>query len=785
MTDVVGAPREVEKDGQVLKHTTATESRKRKRRIMRPAPESEESDPVEERMRTIVDRHTGEPEAEGADSEPDEVPEVEFVSESGESMPPPMEPRPELRSEMTVEEPELVTESQPPRTFEDLMGFDLGDRYHVHVVRKEPKAYGGTRCDGEQKPIRRKMKSEQFARTYGGLKYELTLYGPPKRGPQFDPMSGGPITRALTKPITVTMPGSPPNLQMAIGYNEDEDEEDMTQGAAAAGYTRTRPGIANNADARIHETDLEHERHMEERREQRRQQSEARQQREEQERRRTEVTSADAMARMHETSMESQRDIYKHMSSQQSSILQQMAQGRPGAGAEEQRYLHEALERVQTTNQDYINKLNDSHRAQIERTQTQHQAELARLDTQQRAELVRLQDQVVAERGRSEQIVRDAERAFNDRARESEKRSDRDVSEARREATDRLDNARRDFDQRLADINQRHTERHQDLKDAQERELKARDAKWEMQLTSERSSFDSRMAVKDHELQLAREEIARLRVENDKPIHERVREITETAEALGMRKADGSDAEPDTWQTMLFRMGGDIVQQLPQIISSAGESVARLRQGGTPAQQAAYVRQQQANMGAAAASHPAAAAAMSQQGPLPFALEGEDDFQPLASAPLAYPPQATYQPAEPAVQQPAQPMYQATPSAPPPAAAAPVTQAPSQPPQAAPQPQLEVAPQAAPDPAMDTYILQYREPFEQAMASGAKPDELAAHLSKSFPAPMMSEVIKMVSPQIIRTVLQRNNFGDSPLCRRTGQSYLRNVQAELQKILRG
>jgi hypothetical protein len=59
------------------------------------------------------------------------------------------------------------------------------------------------------------------------------------------------------------------------------------------------------------------------------------------------------------------------------------------------------------------------------------------------------------------------------------------------------------------------------------------------------------------------------------------------------------------------------------------------------------------------------------------------------------------------------------------------------------------------------------------------------HLSKTFPAPMMSEVIKMVSPQIIRTVLQRNNFGDSPLCRRTGQSYLRDVQAELQKILRG
>ena len=638
----------------------------------------------------------------------------------------------------------------------------------------------------EQKPIRRKMKPEQFARTYGGLKYELTLYGPPKRGPQVDPMSGEPITRALTKPITVTMPGSPPNLQMAIGYNENEDD-DMTEGAAA-GYTRTRPGVANNADARIHETDLEHQRHMEERRERQRQAAEARQQRDEQERRRTEVTSADAMARMHETSMESQRDIYKHMSSQQNSMLQQMAQGRPGAGAEEQRYLHEALERVQTTNQDYINKLNDSHRAQLERLQTQHQAELTRLDTQQRAELGRLQDQVVAERGRSEQIVRDAERAFNDRVREAEKRSDRDVSEARREATERLDNARRDFDQRLADINQRHTERHQDLKDAQERELKARDAKWEMQLTSERSSFDSRMAVKDHELQLAREENARLRVENDKPIHERVREITETAEALGMRKADGSDAEPDTWQTMLFRMGGDIVQQLPQIISSAGESVARLRQGGTPAQQAAYVRQQQANMGAAAASHPAAAAAMSQQGPLPFALEGEDDFQPLTSAPLAYPPQATYQPAEPAVnQQPAQPMYQAAPTAPPPAAAAPVTQQQSQLPaaQATTAPQPEVAPQAAPDPAMDTYILQYREPFEQAMASGAKPAELAMHLSKTFPAPMMSEVIKMVSPQIIRTVLQRNNFGDSPLCRRTGQSYLRDVQAELQKILRG
>jgi hypothetical protein len=126
------------------------------------------------------------------------------------------------------------------RTFEDLMALDLGDRYYVHVVRKEPKVYGGARCDGVQKPIRRKMTSEEFARTYGGLEYELT-----PTPAQFNPMTGHPIARALSRPIRVAVPGCPPNLQMAIGY---DDEEDSLRPVSAPS---TRSAI--NADARMYD----------------------------------------------------------------------------------------------------------------------------------------------------------------------------------------------------------------------------------------------------------------------------------------------------------------------------------------------------------------------------------------------------------------------------------------------------------------------------------------------------------------------------------------------------
>jgi len=182
------APPEVKKDGQVLRHTTATEARKHKRRIVR----------SEDRLREIVERY-GEP------------------------------------LDDAVQRASLCT-------LDDLMSFDLGSRYYIHVVRKEPKAYHGTRCDGEQKPIRRKMTGEEFARLYGGLKYELTVYGP-RGAPRFDAV-GVEVLRALTRPISVTLPGAPPNLQMAIGYDADDLDDDP-------GTPHRRLPV--NADARIYD----------------------------------------------------------------------------------------------------------------------------------------------------------------------------------------------------------------------------------------------------------------------------------------------------------------------------------------------------------------------------------------------------------------------------------------------------------------------------------------------------------------------------------------------------
>ena len=85
---------------------------------------------------------------------------------------------------------------------------------------------------------------------------------------------------------------------------------------------------------------------------------------------------------------------------------------------------------------------------------------------------------------------------------------------------------------------------------------------------------------------------------------------------------------------------------------------------------------------------------------------------------------------------------------------------------------------------MDPYILQYREPFEQAMAAQATPKELAGHLLKTFPPAAITTIIPMLSPEAIRTVLQRNGQQGSTLCRREGQKYLRAVKAELEALLK-
>jgi len=301
------------------------------------------------------------------------------------------------------------------------------------------------------------------------------------------------------------------------------------------------------------------------------------------------------------------------------------------------------------------------------------------------------------------------------------------------------------------------------------------------------------MAVKDHELKLMREEVARLRAENAKPIHERVREITETAEALGMKRAEDipsgeGDDMPQTWQQIFFRMGSDAVQNLPQIISSASEAVSRLRSGGTPAQQQAFVRHQQVQMEQAARQHPANV-------PPAFAMEGEDDFRAFSGAPLAQPmftpaglPEQVPQPPPaaievapfitPAVSASAPPAPPAAQSVPAPAPAPAAAPAPSTPP-----PNANGA-AAGPDPAMDPYILEYQTPFEDAMKSGASPAELAAHLMKSFPPAMMGTIVPMISAEAIRAVLQRNGKAASPLCQRNGQKYLRAVKTELEALLK-
>lgn len=757
------APPEVEKDGQRLRHTTAPEARARRRRIVSPRPQQEEKP---DRMAEVIARHPEEPDPSEAEHE-----DVE---------PPPMEPRPELREEMTATPIALTDEPQPPRTFDDLMSFDLGADYFVHVVRKEPKALGGVRCDGDQKPIRQRMSSADFAKLYGGLTYELTLYGPPKRGIKFDPSTGNPIVRPLTKPIRVTMPGVPPNLQMAIGFEEDEDMTTPVQ----AGNGR-RLGTATTADARIHETDLEHAREMDTRRERQRREREDERRQAERERRREEASSAEAMASMHSASVQSQADLFRTVSDQQNAMLKAIVTGRPGASSEEQRYLHESIRQVQQSNQDYVNRLNDNHAAALERLHTGHAEEIKRLTEQHRAELTRLQDQVVGERTRSEQIVRDAERQFGDRVREAERRADKEVSDARRDASERIDAARRDASDRLASETARHTDRHEDLKLAQERELKARDAKWEMQLASERSGFDARMAVKDSEIKMMREEMTRLRAENAKPIHERVREITETAEALGMtRGGGGGEDEPQSWQQMLYRLGGSMIENLPQIVASAGDTVAKLRSGGTPAQQQQYVRQQQTAMTAAAVAHPIRN--------LPFALDGEDDFQPgLAApavgqtilpveAPMVSPPlpaPAAQRPPEAAL--PITPPVAQAPSIAPPAASVPP---PAPPAAAAPAAPAPPAPVAAPPPTMDPYVLQYQEAFEKAMAAGASPEEVAQKLLEQFGGGLIGQVTPLLSPPVIRAVLQRNGRAASPLCRREGQRYLAAVKAAIDNL---
>ncbi len=739
-----------------------------------------------------------------------------------------------------------------PNNLADLMSIcpTIGDgQYWIEVVRRSPTQYGGVHCKGTQRPIRQQMTDRDFVDFYGGGDYSLTLYGPPPRGGTVDPRTGRPLHKALTKPVKLEISPAvyPPNLQSAVLHDDEhgiegQDMRSYTSPTFSSGFRPNTP-----ADARVLEVSLDHDRKMREADEKRerelrdeaargnaavgplievvrkasedavrvveRQSTEARRLSEERatkaereaarERERADQALRAAEAR---AERERSRPTEAHqMVESMATLIQAVRPADEGSkGALD--LARQELTRAAEKHGQELHRLSTEHRAEMDRRAEQYRVETERVERQHREEMKRQEERLKESLDRAERRAEDAERKAEQRIVDAEARVERRLQESRDEHRRLLDEARAAAQTRLDD------ERRQADRDKQMQE-----ATFQTRLAGQKDMFENRMSSTQQEITRLQAEVDRWRKEADdnKDLSKHLERAQEAAAALGWApQTQEADEGPKDWKSMFGRLAMEIVQKAPEIVQSAGDTVARLRAQAQPpeqvqaAQHAAMLAQAQQSLPRQMAAQPGAlpplrgrggqpfhsapmlrfgtedAGFASFAGPLPRPVP--DPYQPQAVAPIA--PEAAPPPPVPyPTDTYAAPMYAPQETYAP--QLAPVSAAPPQPVQGTYAPMAASVPPPAPAPTpaplaavaalaiTPDMILQYAAPLEVAYESGESAANVATVIIGQLGAAQVRTVITATTPARVVVELQKAGRASSPLVRRAGQQFLRDLWA--------
>lgn len=761
------------------------------------APEKAEADeaaPEPPRKPRVMTPRNVQPPVRDEEDDPAPVEELadrlKMYSMTGAAVPPPETNR-DFADGMTMEVHDFAGDAQAPKTIEDLFAIaPVGDgQYYISVDRRTPKTWGSVQCAGTQRSITRYMTREDFAADYGGGTYTLILYGPPRRGQMVDPNTGRPRVKALTPPITVTVPVGtyPPNLQAAILDDEhyNDEDSDMRYGP---GFNAPRPGNGRPttvADARMFEAQLSFEERIQQRNEERerelRQQASA-----------LPGTLTPMVEMMQKQNEQHMHSMQREFAERDRVLREQLARER----AERERIEERAVEQANLdarrpsettalgdalskllgvmkndgTKGEEIARLTEAAAKDRERLMQQHQQESARVaDTYER----RAKD---AEE-RADRRVKEAEERAEARIKEGVERSDRRVQEAKDDAKRQVDDVRTHLNARLEDERRNH-----------DRDLAAKNDSWQARLENQKAMYENRISTLGEEIGRLRGEVERFRkeAEENKDLPTQIQRFTATAEAIGFSKdgGGGDDDEPKDWKSMLGRIGLDLVQQLPQLMESASNTVRNIR-GQSPQEQYAVQQAQYQQMMEAAQAQPRALrgrdGAVLQSGPLPWGTEDGPEYMGVAEYQEPVYPVPPPAPSPHHVQAPPE-MREAPPQAAPVPRPAPARQVPAP----APPPRPAPAPAAAPAEAMsisDEQILQFTPVLQTALEQDANPEEFAEQFVESVGPQMARQIAASITPQRIAAAVQRQPGGSqNPLVRRDGQKFLRELWDSVRKI---
>jgi len=754
----------------------------------RPPPDPAPSTELDEYLQR---RFAGRPPPEEEPIPEDNLPSIKEVAQRTEfysagSPIPPEETDPSKRDRPTIEVTDHVGTDFTPETLDDLMSFaPIGDgNYYITVDRKWPTAWGSLSVRGMQRPITEPMTAQEFQYTYGGGKYNLILYGPPSKNGMgvIDPVTKKVRPKRLSPAVTYTIPidGSPP---IVVSDESEEDDDDDPRSAMQPGFTR-RP--ATPADAKMYEAQLGHEERQQDRQEQR---EKERSQKEDDLRREKE---RDSLSMVQLVSNMREQDILR------------IERERKEAVARAERDAAEKLRMVNEQRQDPVEMMRavaelsktmgggnaSASEAHLRQMTAEHQAHIERLTKAHQEDLEREMKRTAEAAARADRMIKDAEDRANQRVIDVERRCEDRMRELREASASRVTEVETNCRRQLEDADRRTKERMDDQTRQHERELRSFESTYTSRLETQKTTFELQMSAKDQELARMRGEVHEQKREilKSKDITGRINEIKLAAEELGMREGGGDEAEGEmNWQQVGIRLAA----RLPEMVESAGKTIAALRQQNGAPVQPHMMMPGAAPPRALPAPGPSRPALPSGQ---PYAFATEDGPEFAGPADIPYMP-----PTFPEGHGPSGPIarpQQAAPAAPPqqvapqPQQAPPVVAVPPAPPPARPPPTPQADP-AAPPAAVritDEEILQFIKPYaESALDQGATPDEAANHF-----AHMLAERIgrdqaaaiaaALKAGQVISAISNSAEGASSALVRPAGQKWLRATLQKVQQI---
>lgn len=693
----------------------------------------------------------------------------------------------------------------PPRTLTDVFAaYPIGNGLHyVRVERLKPEMYLGVPCAGYMGDLNRPMTEGEFRLFYGGGRYELCVYGPDPRG-RADPITGQPIIKALTKPITVRVPGNPTSETLA-GDLTPGKRTGMFPPSPFEGGRRGPP--ATTADASIHRDSLHLAQNLIQ--EERREKNELRRELQQGATKTVEPiveavrgTAKEGMdllrSELDRTRAAADREILRYQeeiralradieavrrqpTSEQGawSALSQVAQSlAPGRSSNEE-----------------IARLHESHRDEVRRLEEQHRRELAdmRAGFDDRVKL--LQNQIESERSRAREEVRDV----TDRLERREK-------DARDAFEQRLKDQREHYEQRERDNEARQRGELDRMRAEHERELRSQAQQHELIRTTDKQGHEARIAQMKDRNEILKEEVDRWKTEanNKADWAEQMTDFERKAEALGFQKADAN--APQTWQDRVAMAFGDALRNADKI---AGNIAGALRERKETAiaqadlvTRVAAQQAQQAQQGGPGALPPHQGQPQQPQrqirgpGGRPVttarSVWASDDLSmaPPAGAtgtPVVHPDARSEAPAQP-VHGPQAPV------APPAAAPAPPNQPlvgpPAAPPQQPQQPAQAPQAQAAAPPQqgfpIDPQMLDsFRMWAESQIDAKRDPEEFGRDFVDRVGAQQAAEVVFRLPVEALFEALSSTpEMLGSPILRRDGQAFMRKAWNEAQRHCR-